>query len=78
MIKARLKPLQEKIEDQRARITTQCREADKKNADIKKLQRDMSATSAKLNSAELDLRLATKDLKLKGERLVELTRKEAE
>lgn len=42
------------------------------------MKRDKAEVTARLKSVELDLKLASKDLKLKGERLVELTRQEVE
>lgn len=53
-------------------------DSEAKKAEIHSLKRDKAEVTARLKSVELDLKLASKDLKLKGERLVELTRQEVE
>jgi len=78
IIKTRVKQLQDKIDDQRVKISCQQRSEELLKAEVKQSKKDAGETLNLLKSVQLDFKLANKDLKLKEEKLADMKREMTE
>ena len=72
IIKTRVKQLQEKIDEQRARIQTLQKDNEISKGEVRMQKRENTDMHNNLKNVQLDLKIANKDLKIKDEKLLEV------
>jgi cell fate regulator YaaT (PSP1 superfamily) len=69
IIKTRVKQMQDKLDDQNIRIKTIQREKDLLSVDLRQAKQEHSNLSNNHKSAQLDLKIANKEIKLKEDKV---------